>query len=242
MSPPEEIHHSYQYTPLKHPEDIRLLHIDRSRNPTTPLRCYLETVSLEAHPYYTTLSYAWGPTYANESHFTHTIWIDGLLVPVTESLRGALVAVRRHFNAGQTPLPIWADAVCIDQSSNSERTAQGAEVTCAHHDEDEDPHAPLLGRPLGDTLTSEVDIPIKHPRVRDVCGIDLPTHNATTRDLETYQLRSSVFARIDLEAIAERLLASMGTKLGVKFPPGADPKDIHLQTQKKTYQRDIWIV
>lgn len=121
----------YHEVRLKKPEDIRILHIHTAEDPDEPIKCSLEAVSLADSPAYTTLSYAWGETYLDNSHLNTTITCNDITLRITTSLHGALRAVRRHLASGalreqQCDLPIWADGVCIDQSDHWERAAQVA--------------------------------------------------------------------------------------------------------------------
>nr|POE87390.1 heterokaryon incompatibility protein 6, or allele [Quercus suber] len=82
-------------------------------------------------PYYT-LSYAWGETFSNGSHLTHTIVRDGQYMRVTANLHSVLKQIRRLQRQGRLQyqgslkvnLPIWIDAICINQDDVEERSHQ----------------------------------------------------------------------------------------------------------------------
>jgi len=67
-------------------------------------------------PLFYALSYVWGdPTKC------HEIWIDGKRLAITQNLYLAL----RSMQSGDTgTLHVWADAICINQEENSEKSAQ----------------------------------------------------------------------------------------------------------------------
>ena len=53
----------YYHTPLLHPRHIRVLHLVPAGDSAAPIRCQLDTISLDDHPKwdgdYTALSYSW---------------------------------------------------------------------------------------------------------------------------------------------------------------------------------------
>lgn len=111
------------------------------------LRDFDEAVRYEA------LSYAWGPSYADGSHLTDSIICDGRWLPVTANLLQALKRLRarnyrelfpegvsdevlfgslaaledREIKCLESPgMPLWIDAICINQRDNAERSHQVA--------------------------------------------------------------------------------------------------------------------
>lgn len=106
------------YTPLP-PKTIRLLHIEPGPQ-DTELLCRLSTVSLEDTGIYIALSYVWGPT----DRPKRIIW-DGHAAEITSNLHAALIEYRRRGTAGNDIfLPLWVDALCINQNDDVERTTQ----------------------------------------------------------------------------------------------------------------------
>jgi hypothetical protein len=121
---------SYQYKPLAHPDsDLRLIYIDPGS--------YNDRVSCRLSPqyqrwvpnsstitgvsrFYQALSYTWG-----DCERKVPILLDGQTFLVTENLEGAL----RHLRC-LTPddsakaLPLWVDAICINQENIDERDSQ----------------------------------------------------------------------------------------------------------------------
>lgn len=83
-----------------------------------PIRCRLEPVSLDEAPVYNALSYVWG-----DPNDTREIIVDEAPVQVTANLHAFL----RHYRANawrRRALPIWIDAVCINQADNVEKSHQ----------------------------------------------------------------------------------------------------------------------
>jgi hypothetical protein len=128
---------AFSYTPLANPgSQIRLLKIPldiklyvgiSSLSPLTgKLATYdipIGTLSrarrlLRASrlPLFFALSYVWG-----DPRRSHEIWIDGKRLGITKNLYLAL----RSMQSGVTgTVHVWADAVCINQGDNSEKSAQ----------------------------------------------------------------------------------------------------------------------
>jgi hypothetical protein len=104
------------YEPLSRDEqEIRLLQLQGPFAADSPVRCTLQTVSLDTKPEYWALSYMWGkPT------ITENIIINGRQVAVTINLALALKQSGLSFGS----VSVWADAVCIDQHNLSERSQQ----------------------------------------------------------------------------------------------------------------------
>lgn len=94
---------------------IRLLRIDNGE-PGSPLHCTLKESCLDddSTSYYA-LSYTWG---SNQTPFEIICNSQPLLV--TPNLHAGLLEYRRR----GTNIPLWVDAICIDQSNVSERTSQ----------------------------------------------------------------------------------------------------------------------
>lgn len=79
------------------------------------IRCRLRLVDLAHTPTFTALSYVWG-----NSAIRETIWLEGKPLQVTRNAWEALRCLRNKFS----PLRIWVDAVCIDQTSDVEKARQ----------------------------------------------------------------------------------------------------------------------
>lgn len=115
----EDVYHRY---PLDHQrEEIRLL----SFTPCTPsdpvVGTALGTVSLSANPRYCALSYVWG-----ESGRSHKIRTNGCDLRTTKNLEVALRHLQNHMGTSVEALPLWVDAICINQSNLLERNEQVA--------------------------------------------------------------------------------------------------------------------
>jgi hypothetical protein len=101
-------------------KEIRLLNLwPRTVKPKVDagnhLHCSLETVSLLDNPTYHAISYTWG-----KSLNSKTILVNNQRVEVTENLESAL----RNIQNESTFLPVWIDAICINQKNNLEKSWQ----------------------------------------------------------------------------------------------------------------------
>lgn len=131
---------AFRYQPLRSDkQEIRLIHIeafdadDKSTFGTFGtsepgvqrlVRCHLQHACLNDRPYYTALSYAWG-----DPRIKRAILLDGQQIQVTQNLESALrhVAIECQRDGDQT-VPLWVDAVCIDQQNEAERTRQVSQM------------------------------------------------------------------------------------------------------------------
>lgn len=105
----------YDKVPLRTSATIRVLYLD----PDNPgVVGQLRTVNLAESPRFATLSYVWGDIKDPKVTFV----CDGYEILVTESCLSAL----RHLRADllKEDLPIWIDAICIDQESDTEKSTQ----------------------------------------------------------------------------------------------------------------------
>ena len=109
----------YQYTPLRDPSSqIRLLEV-ASENPEQDdlIKCKLTIWEVETAPPYHAISYTWGPEQPTE-----TIAVDDGLAVVRTNCADVL----RQVIFFQTCRYYWLDALCIDQASVEEKSAQVA--------------------------------------------------------------------------------------------------------------------
>ena len=106
---------TYQYLPLKHDRDIRLLYLLPGSD-EAPLSCSIRIVSLSEPPVYEAVSYTWG-----EPIFSAAIecFSKGQL-PITENLSAALL----HLRLVDRLRVLWVDAICINQQDLVERSHQ----------------------------------------------------------------------------------------------------------------------
>lgn len=101
------------YTPLEK-DEFRLLEIAPG-DKDAPLVCTLKHTSLRSVEWFCALSYTWG---SPEPPFF--IKCNGSDVRITESLHEALCQMRRTWGYAV----VWADAICINQSDNCEKSQQ----------------------------------------------------------------------------------------------------------------------
>lgn len=114
-----DIKPEYQHSQLSLPESIRLLRLLPSEVEPKNLRCELFEYALRrsdkvTRPY-EALSYVWG-----SEHKPQSIIIDNQCFKVTQNLYAALLHLQDH----DIPRIIWVDAICIDQSNETEKEQQ----------------------------------------------------------------------------------------------------------------------
>jgi hypothetical protein len=79
----------------------------------------LDTVSLLDNPRFYALSYVWGdPT------DTTSIIVSGVEIPITKALNAALARLRQFVGNNKQAFGVWADAICIDQRDDSDKSYQ----------------------------------------------------------------------------------------------------------------------
>lgn len=104
----------YRYETRLEGRNIRLLQLEPDTDENI-IQCRLVTKPLDQDVLYHALSYTWGdPT------GVQTILCEGKVLRVTQNLHEALTEYRRR---GEST-PLWADAVCINQSDVTEKTEQ----------------------------------------------------------------------------------------------------------------------
>ncbi|KAJ8122854.1 hypothetical protein O1611_g9737 [Lasiodiplodia mahajangana] len=103
---------TYQYEKLL-PHEFRLVRLYSKKMST--VKCDIIHISLNDHPPYTAISYAWGDTDDRRQ-----IYIGKVGIFVAASLFGALDAVRKR----EEDILVWVDALCIDQQNRDERGQQ----------------------------------------------------------------------------------------------------------------------
>jgi hypothetical protein len=106
----------FHYEPLENPvSQIRLVDIIPAQEVTESIRCNLRTFWRNQAPRYTALSYVWGDPTA-----TTTISINSRSINVTTNLELALRCLRSSNDA----IPLWIDALCINQKDDQEKSKQ----------------------------------------------------------------------------------------------------------------------
>jgi len=112
------IKYSVLYAPLNDEKaEVRIVDVLPDDEPTSQIRCEMNTISLEQDPNFHALSYVWGDKYQVE-----TISINGYQIKVTKNLADALRRIRRPDARGFSRL--WVDAICINQDDTQERRNQ----------------------------------------------------------------------------------------------------------------------
>ncbi|KAK1623393.1 heterokaryon incompatibility protein-domain-containing protein [Colletotrichum phormii] len=122
----------YQYSPLPTPKSIRLIRLVNTKDKSSPLECEFRETSLDNPVSYAALSYTWGgepsnipltvvnataitiPTTSPQQVHQPSLMITPNCAAVLNILRGPRIR----------DLSLWVDAVCINQSSNNEKSVQ----------------------------------------------------------------------------------------------------------------------
>ncbi|KAL8721251.1 MAG: hypothetical protein Q9225_002028 [Loekoesia sp. 1 TL-2023] len=108
----------YTYQPLKSKASIRLLKLGcRDSNEARKVDCEVFEVELSTQPKFEAISYTWG-----KPPFTANLETPSGSIRIPQNLANAL----QQLTPRENPSYLWADAVCIDQSNNSERSSQVA--------------------------------------------------------------------------------------------------------------------
>lgn len=94
--------------------EVRLLILEPGQF-DAPLSGSLKVSSLDDKPFFNALSYVWGPELPMFS-----IMVAGFRV----ALRSNLESFLRHIRSTTEPLTLWADAICINQESITEKQTQ----------------------------------------------------------------------------------------------------------------------
>ncbi|KAM3072494.1 hypothetical protein ACMFMG_009292 [Clarireedia jacksonii] len=108
----------YQYSKIAAAGEIRLLLLQPGTDVLDVVKCSLTYTTLKECEYdivnhYIALSYVWG-----DQTDIRMIYIDEKPFFITASLECALRYVRDDSNV----LRIWADGICVDQSSDEDRS------------------------------------------------------------------------------------------------------------------------
>ncbi|KAK2057041.1 HET-domain-containing protein, partial [Colletotrichum caudatum] len=121
----------YSYSPLSGPRSTRLIILYASKDTKSPLSCKLVEIDIDAPPAYQALSYTWDDeipsepmTVTDEGNANHRSQI----LLVTPNCAAALRLLRKRIKPEDqaSKIGLWVDAVCINQSSNAEKSVQVA--------------------------------------------------------------------------------------------------------------------
>jgi hypothetical protein len=104
----------YEYRQINYEDEIRILVLAPS-GARDRVHCDLEHIRLSTSPKFEALSYCWGSDSKPKD-----VLCKGDVIKVTDSLFSAL----RHLAFPNQERRIWADAVCIDQKNEEEKSLQ----------------------------------------------------------------------------------------------------------------------
>lgn len=112
---------TYKYEPLPDTSSIRVLQLNpRSVDGAVISGSLILRRLYEKEPRYISLSYSWGRNLDGDATLTRTVLLDGCEFPVAENLYDFLFQIA----ASGKILPLWIDAVCINQNDMEERSKQ----------------------------------------------------------------------------------------------------------------------
>jgi hypothetical protein len=113
----------HTYEPLRGPNYIRLISLEPALDSAEPLRFDFHVVDVkDSDDEYEAISYTWGLPL-----LTYPVYlIDGTHVKVTKNLDSAL----RRFRYATKPRILWADAICINQVDDNEKSKQIPLMSC----------------------------------------------------------------------------------------------------------------
>jgi hypothetical protein len=114
----------FVWRPLAGDEDTRVVQILQSLSCDHRVQCSIRHISLKDTGNYRTVSYAWGPTYPDGSHLTEVIYCDDQPLRVTRTVYVLLNRLRADRTTWYRRLPVWIDALSIDQRDHVEKAKQ----------------------------------------------------------------------------------------------------------------------
>jgi hypothetical protein len=110
---------AYQETPLgsagRNIRVLKLLQSSDDNDATSDICCELSIMSLDDRPVYQALSYVWGPEESDKF-----ILLNGERFRIRENLYDCLWHLRQRGGTA-LDLPLWVDAICINQDDLTER-------------------------------------------------------------------------------------------------------------------------
>ena len=115
---------AYEWALLEGARQIRVVHVHKTTEDENSIRCSIQATSISDPCRYRTMSYAWGPTYADGSHLTKIIYCDDHPMRITANLYAALERVRDDQISWYRKLPVWIDAISINQKDPAEKANQ----------------------------------------------------------------------------------------------------------------------
>lgn len=112
----------FTYTPLSSPENTRLIKIRPAWNQEDPIQFTLEEYPITSLPAYTAISYTW-----QGQKPSRPILCDAKVMLITPNAQDALRRLRPRTHTNERHY-LWLDAICIDQSSVSDKNNQVARM------------------------------------------------------------------------------------------------------------------
>lgn len=116
---------AYTYDSLPSADSLRVLSVETFDNLHDDIRCSMRSIPMSGGVGHLALSYSWGMDEDGDASICENITVDGKSLGVTRNIFHGL---RRIFAGREKMVPIWIDAVCIDQSNVKERNDQVARM------------------------------------------------------------------------------------------------------------------
>lgn len=114
----------YAYEDLPHTGSLRLLFVEPVGDYNGDIHCSLRIFPMTHQNEYITLSYSWAME-DGDAGISKRIIIDGKALGITRNLHEGL---QRIYGTHRRQMPIWVDAICINQSNTEERNSQVAQM------------------------------------------------------------------------------------------------------------------
>ena len=119
----------FPYPELPTTDGLRLLTLEPANKFFDDLEGTLESISFSSKPRYIALSYTWDDPYTSDTEDRIPNWREHSVIRLNgHGLQIGLNAAKalRFLRSTKAPVPLWIDAICIDQNSITERNQQVA--------------------------------------------------------------------------------------------------------------------
>ncbi|KAI8961454.1 heterokaryon incompatibility protein-domain-containing protein [Daldinia sp. FL1419] len=108
----------------------------------SPIVCVLTSATFKSRPRYLALSYTWDEPYRSDAGVATTLppvsdnnnrkEIDMIVNGHAFTARNNLKVAMQHIRSDTVSLPLWVDAVCINQDDDAEKSSQVAMMSCIY--------------------------------------------------------------------------------------------------------------
>jgi Heterokaryon incompatibility protein (HET) len=235
-----------KYLPLNNSRnEIRLLELlptyynTTTSKPLLAIRCRLKHVSQDVNPAYSALSYAWGDPNntvpISVEYFTNIGPDETSLVYVTKNLKIAL----HHIRDEKKSLNLWVDALCIDQSNNTEKSIQVQRMGNVY----ENARGVIIWLgPAADKsdllleILNETCIDLSKTKLNEEKSVFWEIiHAVNTMDFESSLITNSTREEDSVQVLAQRLLGNVPGRRGIPF-------QAVVAFMKRAYRTRVWVL